>query len=184
MRRLALLLIATLCVSVSAFSETTIYSDLNSDPKNVYDCCNGYQVESPSAVIAVAIPFTIPNGVTRLDHATAGVQWVFDYDRHHFGQWAIYSDRSGLPGGFVSGATFSHMPEINTCCILKNTGNKHHPKLTAGQQYWFEFYAPGNFTIDQWAYNTTKASGNYAVLTQSGWQLQNGTMPAIAIYGK
>jgi hypothetical protein len=74
---------------------------------------------------------------------------------------------------------------VGTCCILKKTSDKQHPKLIPGETYWF-ILEPANAVYDQWPYNTTNASGNYAYSTDHGnnWNIDNGVLPAIEIRGK
>ena len=182
MKRRALLWVL---LSASAFGQTLIYSNLNSDPTNVYDCCNGYQMSNPNQS-AIAVPFVVPKGVHHFAHAVVAFQWT-NYDGG--GIWVLDSDDSGLPGPALTQVTWSALPEVDTCCVTKRTPNRsdhqnHQVKLVPGRRYWVQLVTGRGQIVDQWPYNTTAATGNYAVSTAQGWQLQNGTVPAIAIYGK
>src|ERR1700733_2033106 len=110
MKRRALLWVL---LSASAFGQTLIYSNLNSDPTNVYDCCNGYQMSNPNQS-AIAVPFVVPKGVHHFAHAVVAFQWT-NYDGG--GIWVLDSDDSGLPGPALTQVTWSALPEVDTCCV-------------------------------------------------------------------
>jgi hypothetical protein len=87
MKYLALLLLAA-----SAFGETVIYSNLNSDPTNVYNCCDGYEY---AGFAQLAVPFTVPQGVHQLSRIIVAVQWVSESSDPG---WSLNKDDNGVPG--------------------------------------------------------------------------------------
>lgn len=96
MKRIALC--AVVLLSASAFAQTVIYSNLNSDPNNVYNASDGYQM-GDGAPFGVAVPFLVPNGVSHFSHAVVGFQWVNDDGES---EWDVASDANGLPNGAIT----------------------------------------------------------------------------------
>jgi PEP-CTERM motif len=173
------LLAVALCVSsLPAMAGSTFFNDLNSDPQNVYQCCNGWTVSGTGTVgtsFTTANEFTAmaSGSVSQIDLAVGYVTGVNSFYA------AVYTDNGGLPGTQLDRwDNLSSQTTFGQCCGLVTISNITGLTLTAGQSY-FMILGPENIndtSLLAWNLNSTNTTGTEMFSTDGGntWT-SNGT---------
>jgi PEP-CTERM motif len=173
------LLAVALCVSsLPAMAGSTFFNDLNSDPQNVYQCCNGWTVSGTGTVgtsFTTANEFTAmaSGSVSQIDLAVGYVTGVNSFYA------AVYTDNGGLPGTQLDRwDNLSSQTTFGQCCGLVTISNITGLTLTAGQSY-FMILGPENINDTSWLawnLNSTNTTGTEMFSTDGGntWT-SNGT---------
>lgn len=166
-------------------SLTTIYSDLGTG-NSVYDCCNAWDVggpHSPKGQQWIAIGFT-PTGNHTVTELQLALSWIFGPNAATI---RLTSDRGGIPGPTLAYFHVTGLPNFKTCCTLQTLNIDKKLVLQGGTQYWVVARTTEDTqrTLDGWNFNTTNASGPFAV-NQHGTWFNEGVqpmIPAFAVYG-
>jgi len=171
------LLAIALCVSLPAMADSTLYSNLGTDP--VYQCCNGWTV---SGTGTVGTSFTDANQFTAMASGSIsqidiGIGYVTGVNSFYA---ALYTDNGGLPGTQLwrqDGLTASQ--NFGGCCGLVTITGITGVSLTAGESY-FLVLGPEDVNDTSWlAWNwSNSATGLDLYSTDGGdtWN-SNGTQP-------
>ena len=157
---------------------STFFNDLNSDPQNVYQCCNGWTV---SGTGTVGTSFTTANEFTAMASGSVsqidlGVGYVTGVNSFYA---AVYTDNNGLPGTQLDRwDNLSSQTTFGQCCGLVTISNITGLTLTAGQSY-FMILGPENINDTSWLawnLNSTNTTGTEMFSTDGGntWT-SNGT---------
>ena len=161
-------------------ASSTFFSDLNSDPQNVYQCCTGWTV-SGSGTLGTS--FTAANEFTAMASGSVsqidiGIGYVTGVNSFYA---AVYTDSNGLPGTQMERwDNLSSQTTFGQCCGLVTISNITGLSLTAGQSY-FLVLGPENLGDTSWLAwneNSTNTSGLDLYSTDGGhtWN-SNGTQP-------
>jgi hypothetical protein len=160
----------------------TIYSTLNDDPNNVYDCCNGWTLSTTDSVLQsrqfIAMPFT-PTADADIRRVSVAIGWVTGANLVGL---SLRSDSAGLPGDVIKQAREGDLAVFGTCCDL--TVVPTHPiHVTGGVQYWLVARATAD-TWGAWNVNSINAIGNFAFKGDGHWTLASGaSLGAFSIEG-
>ena len=182
---LAALLVSVTAAPLSSRAASIIYSDLNSDPANVYSSGVGYTVSGSSTQIGLvisALPFT-PGANYDLSQIDVALGYVSGTNSFML---SLVNDNGGRPGTTVLDSwTVSTTANLGTCCALDTVTPNGTDVLLGGVQYWL-VAAPG--AADSWAgwnWNTTGARGTVAQSTDGiSWGLfPNTTLGAFDVLG-
>lgn len=199
-RRLSYVAVAALFLPCTAYADTTIYSNLNSDPANLY--ASGTLGTSNTVISgifqSVAASFTSPGNfqLTRLDLA---IQF-FDNGCCNTPDFniSLVTDVAGRPSTTALFApdksSFLAPTTLNTggdCCSLLTINAGPGVNLLAGQTYWLVGFPGDAASTDLWQFNNTGASTSWALSADgsgllpnpSTWVIQGGATPAFALLG-
>lgn len=161
---------------------STVYSNLNSDTTDTYDCCSGWTISTTGSVIGsqqfIATPFT-PAASGKLTEIDLGLGWVTGANSVTV---VLAADKKGLPGKTITTFTASGLDSFGDCCDLVVDSVKG-AKVKAGKQYWVIVSASAD-TWAVWNQNSTNVSGPFAYDTGTGWQITSGVTGAFAVLGK
>jgi len=195
--------VALLLLPPLACADSTIYSNLNSDPANLYASGGPFGVSntvSSGQYQSVAAPFTtsVNADVTQLDLAMS----FYPGGGGNFPgvTLTLVNDASGLPGKNVLFTDFRDIVPIvtfdlgGTCCALLTVNVGPGVSVLAGQTYWLIANPSDSNSTNFWQFNNTGATGwaiDYKFLPPDGttlpdpnaWIAQNGARPAFAVLG-
>jgi len=180
---LAALLVSVAAVPLTSRAGSIIYSNLNSDPANVYNCCTGYTVSGPtsgvgSIISAMAFTPGANYDLSQIDLAMSYVSGTNSFTLE------LVNDNSGQPGSTVLESwTINSMPGLGTCCGL-DTVTSTGVLLQGGVQYWLEAVPPSDL-FGAWNWNNTGATGTFAQSLDNGatWNRFNNTNGAFDVLG-
>lgn len=174
---------------INPMANVTIFSNLSSDPTNLYNAAaGGYYVCGLTCADVgtdqwIGIPFT--NKVA--DHATtiqAAIGYISGTKRVLLG---IYTDNPGVgPGTLLGQGAATNIPDSGTCCTLVQVkvGGTTGLALTANTKYWIVATSDDNRAPDfegVWqASYTSDIGGN---VSNAGWFTFSGLVPAGAVKG-
>ena len=171
------LLAIALCVSLPAMADSTLYSNLGTDP--VYQCCNGWTV---SGTGTVGTSFTSANEFTAMASGSIsqidiGVGYVTGVNSFYA---ALYTDNGGLPGTQMWRQDgLSSSQNFGGCCGLVTITGITGVSLTAGESY-FLVLGPESTTDTSWlAWNYSNSATGLDLFSTDGgsnW-VSNGTQP-------
>jgi len=174
------LLAIALCVSLPAMADSTLYSNLGTDP--IYQCCNGWTVSGSGTV---GTSFTAANEFTAMASGSIsqidiGIGYVTGVNSFYA---ALYTDNGGLPGTQLWRQDgLSSSQNFGGCCGLVSITGITGVSLTAGENY-FLVLGPESTTDTSWlAWNwSNSATGLDLYSTDGGgtWN-SNGTQPQSA----
>jgi hypothetical protein len=186
-----------------ACADSTIYSNLNPDPANLYAAGGPFGVSntvSSGQYQSVAAPFTpsVNADVTQLDLA---MSYFYGGGNNFPGvTLTLVNDASGLPGTNVLFTDFRDIVPIvtfglgATCCALLTVNVGPGVSVLAGQTYWLVANPSDSNSTDFWQFNNTGVTGwaiDYNFLPPdfttipdpTGWTAQSGARPAFAVVG-
>jgi len=195
--------VALLILPRLACADRTIYSNLNSDPANLYASGGPFGVSntvSSGQYQSVAAPFTalMNADVTQLDLA---MSYFYGGGNNFPGvTLTLVNDAFGLPGTNVLFTDFRDIVPIvtndigGTCCALLTVNVGPGVSVLAGQTYWLVANPSDSNSTDFWQFNNTGAAGwaiDYKFLPPdgttipdpNGWIAQSGPRPAFAVIG-
>jgi len=171
------LLAIALCVSLPAMADSTLYSNLGTDP--VYQCCNGWTV---SGTGTVGTSFTSANEFTAMASGSIsqidiGVGYVTGVNSFYA---ALYTDNGGLPGSQLwREDNLSSSQNFGGCCGLVTITGITGVSLTAGESY-FLVLGPEDVGDTSWlAWNYSNSATGLDLFSTDGgsnW-VSNGTQP-------
>jgi hypothetical protein len=174
------LLAIALCVSLPAMADSTLYSNLGTDP--VYQCCNGWTVSGSGTV---GTSFTAANEFTAMASGSIsqidiGIGYVTGVNSFYA---AIYSDNGGLPGTQLWRQDgLSSSQNFGGCCGLVSITGITGVSLTAGENY-FLVLGPESTGDTSWlAWNWSNSATGLDLFSTDGggtWT-SNGTQPQSA----
>jgi hypothetical protein len=166
----------------------TLFSNLGPQG-DLYDDEEGWAITGPDGNAFwqnIAVPYT-PTANSTIQ----GLQLAFEYfgTGTNAGAIAILSDSNGLPGKVLKAWNVFNLPKYGTCCKLVTVTDTAGIKVAAGTQVWI---AAGTDKQSDTAYDSWDLtyklldSGPYAwqgTGSDGKWLLDNGGLPAYAIYG-
>jgi hypothetical protein len=172
------LLAIALCVSLPAFADDTLYSNLGSGG-DVYQCCNGWTV---SGTGTIGTSYTQANEFTAMASGSIsqidiGIGYVTGVNSFYA---ALYTDNGGMPGTEMGRwDNLTSNQSFGGCCGLVSITGITGINLTAGENY-FLVLGPENLNDTSWlAWNfSNSATGLDLYSTDGGttWN-SNGTQP-------
>lgn len=182
------LLALALCLGSLPVMAQDIYNNLNSDPNNVYNCCNGWTVSGEGTVgtsFTAANQFTAmaSGSVSQIDIAVGYVTGLNSFYA------ALYDSNGSLPGNLLGRwDNLSSSQNFGGCCGLVSITGITGINLNAGDQYFLVLGPEGlrDTTWEAWNMNNTGATGLDLYSTDGGqtWN-SNGqqTLGAFDIIG-
>lgn len=157
---------AVFALAGSARAGDVLFSDLNANPLNVYDCCGSWIVQGTTqgSFFAHGFSFT-PSASESLQQIDIALQLVSGTDSVAV---TINSDNSGLPGAALESWNVSGLPGSGTCCTLQSLLSNTPVNLVLGTTYWVVATPGDNNTDAGWSENSTSVAGPRAVQNSSG----------------
>src|SRR4051795_750254 len=183
------LLASTLFVyfaAVGAAPAAVIYSNLNTDPANLYQELFQW-VLTDGSPRAQAMPFTAPGTftVTQID-----VPIFQDLGLPNAVQLSIAADASGVPGATLGSWTLGNLPQLshisrNCCALASLLLPDTSMQVSAGSKYWLVATSIGTTVGRLWFWNNTGASAQSYHQDQTGnWVANSGsTLGAFDVIG-
>lgn len=167
----------------------TLFSNLGPQG-DLYNDGSGWAISGPDSSygyyqnIAVAYAPTVNSTIQ-------GLQVAFEYygPGTNAGAVAILADEDGLPGRVLKVWNVVNLPKYGTCCRLVTVTDSAGIPVPAGTQVWIALgtdkQSETAYDSWDWTYNDL-AQGPYAFQATNSngkWVLDNGNLPAYAIYG-
>jgi len=156
-----------------------IYSNFNSSPVNLYNCCSGYALDGGGQRIGASFIPAVSNTLTRVNTA---ISHVASTDGVVISLW---DDDGNGPGNIIEAWVFATLPTFGTCCTIQTMVPFGIVNLTAGQRYWLVAVANSADGNLAWNMNNIGANGTYAFGSGNIPDLivTQGEMPAFEILG-
>jgi len=157
-----------------------IYSTLNDDQENVYNCCLGSALgnsESGREQQFMAMPFT-PTADGHVRRIDLGITWFSGANHVSI---SMRADAGGVPGDIIRQAGEGDFAVWGSCCAVKaiSTGSI---AIQGGVRYWIVARPTANMQ-GAWNDNTVGATGDLAFKQNDGWVAWNGSLGAFAVLG-
>ena len=170
------LLAIALCISLPAMADDTFYTNLNSDPNNLYDCCTGWTISGTGTLgsyQAVATEFM--SGLTgSISEIDIGVGIVTGDNSFYA---ALYTDAGGALGtqlGRWDGLAATQ--SFGGCCGLISITGINGINLTANMSYFLVVGPedPSSTLWGAWNLNNTGVTSQQLFSTDGGDTWNNG----------
>jgi hypothetical protein len=165
----------------------TIFTNLGSDPANLYDALSGgWYVAGPTNTILgqsqwIALPFSTRNAAVHARSLRAAIGWIQGVKQVRL---SIYTDSAGVPGTRLGGGATPNIPDLGVCCNLA-TVNVAAPgiALAANTKYWLVAdTTPGaQDFVGAWQFSPNFLFGGN--VANGGWFTQTNQVPAAQITG-
>jgi hypothetical protein len=197
--RLSYVAVAMLFLPSIVYADSTIYSNLNSDPANLY--ASG-TLDVSNTVISgifqsVAASFT-SSGNFQLTQLDLAIQFLGGGNNTPDFNISLVTDVAGRPSTTTLFApdksSYLAPTTLNgggDCCSLLTISAGPGVNLLAGQTYWLVGFPGDAASTDFWQFNNTGASTSWALSADgsglmpdpSTWVIQSGATPAFALLG-
>ena len=171
---------------------TEIYSNLGTDPQNLYDYIDTWLVSGPKSHAGfsafIAMPFT-PTSNAHVYQVRTAVLWYGEGNGADQVNISIYEDSHGQPGEVLAGpVTVTNLPAAYSCCQLAVADFSSGVPVKGGTQYWVVADTPetgqGSNFLGEWASAVSPVLPLSADAAGTGWVTFNGNgLPAGDVQG-
>jgi hypothetical protein len=160
----AAFLVSVAAAPLTSRASSIVYSNLNSNPSDVYNCCNAsVEISPPLSETLAAMSFT-PGANYDLNQIDLAIQYFLGTNGFTLN---LVNDHNGLPGSTVIESwAVTSLPGGGTCCILDSVTSTG-VLLEGGAQYWLEVL-PFSDSFLAWNLNNTGALGTNALSRDNG----------------
>jgi hypothetical protein len=170
------LLAIALCLSLPALADNTFYTNFNSDPNNLYDCCEGWTISGTGTLGAYqAIATEFVSGLTgSISQIDIGVGIVTGDNSFYA---ALYSDNGGTLGNQMGRwDNLAATQPFGGCCGVISITGITGVSLTANMSYFLVVAPedPASTTWGAWNFNNTGVNSQQLFSTDGGQTWNNG----------